>query len=116
MKKILLLLFITIGTVSYSQIKVEDTKKEIIIGSVDYMKVPYIQLIDLGDYVAFRYRDMSFQHIYEYKNFSIRKSDLETLYGLLSDLKNKEIGTSKTVTLEDGGFLTIEYKKMAGMV
>lgn len=115
MKKIILLIAFTAVSVLHSQIKVEDIKEDVL-STIDYMGVPYIQTINQGDYVVFRYKDMQYQYAVDYKHFILRKTDMDYFYSLLSNLKKDQVGTTKKVTLENEDVIFIKYKKLMGII
>ena len=119
MKKIITIITLIITTASFAQMKVTDNKDEPkpeLIGEYKILSTSQAKLEKLGDVCIFTYRDQKFTTRDEYKHFLFRSSDLETFYGLLTNFEGIEKGEKKTIELEDGGKLYIEYKKLMGQM
>lgn len=112
MKKIFLTLFLALITNCFSQVKVTDTKEPEIIGQIKLMGNVNIILTKNDGNCMFTYIDEKFTKITEYKSFSFKESDLETIYGIMSSEQEK--GAKKTIELEDGDKLEIEFSKSMG--
>lgn len=114
MKKIILSGLLLVSLSAISQIKVEDTEKTEIIGEYKLLGTSYERISKLDGLYFLTYRDEKFTTVDNYKHFYFRESDLDTLYSLFSDFKDKKKGDSKTVTLEGGDTLIFNYNKMLG--
>ncbi|GAA4059240.1 hypothetical protein [Flavobacterium chungnamense] len=113
MKKIInALLFLAIVTNCLSQVKVSDTKVPELIGEIRLMGKLNISLTKDNGICELTYIDEKFTQITNYKSFLFRESDIETIYNLLTSEQEK--GTKKTIELEDGGRLDIEFNKSMG--
>lgn len=89
MKKIILLIALTICGLSSAQIKKIETEKvnKTEIGKISPMGVTYISLSKYNDDYIFSYKDTKFAQISEYKSFSFKEtgSDLDNLYKMIID-------------------------------
>lgn len=112
MKTIILAVFLTVFTNCLSQVKVTDTKEPEIIGEIRLMGNLNISLTKNNGICTFTYQDEKFTKIANYKFFLFRESDIDTIYGVFSSEQEK--GTKKTIELEDGGRLDIEFNKSMG--
>mgnify|MGYP006178404877 CR=1 FL=1 len=107
-----ILFFITLS--SFAQLKVTETKKEEVVGEYNLLGTSYAKIAKDGEYCFFTYRDEKFAQIDNYKSFYFKITDLDSLYDLLTNFTNIEKGSKKTVELENGDKLDIEYKKTMG--
>ncbi|MFL9845587.1 hypothetical protein [Flavobacterium rhizosphaerae] len=114
MKKILTTIFLLVVTVSFAQLKVKDVEKNELIGEYNLLGKPYVTLEKNDNLCVLRYRDEKFDKIDNYKFFIFKYSDLDALYDLLTNFEGVEKGTHKTVELENGDVLDLEYKKTLG--
>ena len=112
MKKIFLTVFLAVITNCFSQVKVTDTKEPEIIGQIKLMGNVNIILTKKNGNCIFTYIDEKYTKITEYKSFLFKETDIETIYGILSSEQEK--GTKKTIELEDGDRLEIEFSKSMG--
>lgn len=112
MKK-LLLLFIFTSAVSYSQMKVSSTET---IGKVSDFGGFIASTEKTDDIVKFYYQDAEYTNQKNVKNFSFKASDIDTLYKLLTDFTGVTKGQTKTVELENGDRIKIEYAKQMGVM
>jgi hypothetical protein len=118
MRNIITIIALIITSASFAQMKVTDNKKTEyeLIGEYKLLGTSYAKIEKDGELCKFTYRDEKFTTMDNYKHFYFRYSDLDTLYGLLTNFDGIEKGSSKTVELEDGGDLTIRYEKMMGQM
>ena len=114
MKKILLSGLLLVSISATSQIKVENTEKTELIGEVKQFGTSYEKITKSHNVCFLTYRDEKFATIDNYKHFSFSESDLDTIYSLFSDFTDKKKGDSKTVTLETGDVLLINYNMTMG--
>jgi hypothetical protein len=112
MKKIITALLLAVVTNCLSQVKVSDTKVPELIGEIRLMGKLNISLTKDNGICELTYIDEKFTQITNYKSFLFRESDIETIYNLLTSEQEK--GTKKTIELEDGGHLDIEFNKSMG--
>ena len=112
MKKIIVVVLLTVFTNCLSQVKVSDTKEPELIGEIRLMGKLNIGLTKNNGICTFEYIDEKYTQITNYKSFSFRESDIETIYNVFSSEQEK--GTKKTIDLEDGGRLEIEFNKSMG--
>ena len=112
MKKIITVLLLAVVTNCLSQVKVSDTKVPELIGEIRLMGKLNISLTKDNGICELTYIDEKFTQITNYKSFLFRESDIETIYNLLTSEQEK--GTKKTIELEDGGHLDIEFNKSMG--
>lgn len=119
MKKIITIITLIITTASFAQMKVtnkKDEPKPELIGEYKILSKSQAKLEKKGDVYIFTYRDQLFTTRDEYKHFLFRSSDFDAFYDLLTNFEGIEKGEEKTVDLEDGGKLSIEYKKLLGQM
>lgn len=116
MKKVITIIALIITTASFAQMTVSDYKKTEYepIGEYKLLGTLYVKIEKLGNVCRFEYKDESYQTRDVYNSFTFRYSDLDTLYGLLTNFEGVEKGSEKKVALEDGGTLIIEYGKTFG--
>ena len=114
MKTLSTIILFFISLTSFSQIKVSETKKEEVVGEYKLLGTSYAKITKDGEYCFFMYRDEKFATIDNYKIFLFKATDLDAMYALFTDFTNIEKGAEKTVELEDGDKLKIEYKKTMG--
>ena len=107
-----ILLFITLG--SFAQLKITETKKEEVVGEYKLLGKSYAKITKDDEYCFFTYRDEKFVQIDNYKLFYFKVTDLDSLYDLFTNFTNIEKGSKKTIELENGDKLDIEYKKSMG--
>ena len=112
MKKIIVVIFLTVFTNCLSQVKVSDTKEPDLIGEIRLMGKLNVGLTKDNGICTFTYIDEKYTQITNYKSFSFRESDMETIYNVFSSEQEK--GTKKTIELEDGGHIDIEFNKSMG--
>jgi hypothetical protein len=116
MKKITTALLLLFSVATFSQMKVSDSPKSEVIGTYKAMGTTFVELTKKDGFCFFSYKDAKFAQLSEYKTFLFRESDLDVLYGLLTDFTGIEKGQEKTVDLEDGEKLQITYKKSMGIM
>ena len=119
MKKIILLLALTLSTVSFAQLKKVETVKSEQIGKVGgAMGSPKtIECTKIGNVYTIEYRDMKFPNIEAYKEFSFEDVDntFEDLYKTIID--GFENTPKEDVTLSIPNYtITLDYTKALGMV
>lgn len=113
MKNLFLTLFLAVITNCLSQVKVREVKEQEVIGQIKLMgKVNIILTKENDGYCTFTYIDEKFTKITEYKSFSFKETDIETIHGILTSEQEK--GTKKIIELEDGDKLEIEFDKSMG--
>lgn len=112
MKKIIVAVFLIVFTNCFCQVKVSETKEPELIGEIRLMGKLNIGLTKNNDICTFTYIDEKFTQITNYKSFLFRESDIETIYNVFSSEQIK--GSKKTIDLEDGGHLDIEFNKSMG--
>ena len=117
MKKIILLLALTLSTVSFAQLKKVETVKAEEIGKVGPFGAPMqIECTKVGNVYTISYRDIEFKTIDEYRSFEFEDVDntFEDLYAAIKDGLEKL--PEESVTLELPNYiLSLEFKKALGV-
>lgn len=116
MKKIILITLLAFYTIGFSQIKVTDLPKKVVVGQSKQMGILFAELTKTGEEYLFLYRDQKFIDITDYKGFNFKEADLETMFKLFTEVGDAKVGDEKKVDLDGGEYLFIEYKKAAGKI
>lgn len=112
MKKVILGVLLVICSTCFSQIKITDVKEPELIGQVKLMGTVNISLTKENDNCTFTYIDEKFAKITNYKFFTFKLTDLESIYELL--ISEQEKGTKKSIQLENNNRLDVEFDKSMG--
>lgn len=110
MKPFYILLCLVFSITAFGQIRVSETPKKEVVGQNKQMGVVVAELSKTETVYNFMYRDLSYRQIVEYKNFTFKESDLQTIYDMLY-ANGANVGEEKTVELDNGDKLLIVYKK-----
>ena len=117
MKKIILLLVLTLSTVSFAQLKKVEAVKSEEIGKVGPFGLPKnIDCKKSGNIYTFEYKDMTYPNINEYKDFSFEDIDntFEDLYKTISEGFETLPKEGITLTLPNY-IITLQFTKAIGM-
>lgn len=112
MKKVMLGIILLVCSISFSQIKITDIKKPELIGEIKLMGKVNISLTKENDNCTFTYIDEKFSKISNYKFFTFKLTDLESIYELL--ISEQEKGTKKSIQLENNNRIDVEFNKSMG--
>ncbi|UJH92085.1 hypothetical protein LZ575_05650 [Antarcticibacterium sp. 1MA-6-2] len=110
MNKLWLVLFValTINLTSQAQLKVLESNP-IKIGSLKN-----IEVYKLNEVYTVQYRDTQYEHIDEFKNFSINEESFDQLYTLI--ITNWDNPPEEDITVQfNDGYLSLDYYSVMGM-
>ena len=104
-----------ISTFCFSQLDIVETKEKEEIGKVKKLLTTYMETYKQGDIYTFRYKDMSYEHVNEWKSFSITEESFKELYVLI--LKNFQDPPEDRImiNLKGKGSITLNYTTNLGI-
>ncbi len=103
------------STFCFSQLDIVETKEKEKIGKVKKAFTTYVETYKQGDIYTFRYKDINYQQLNEWKSFSVTEKSFKELYVLI--LKNFQDPPDDyiMINLKGKGSITLNYTKNLGV-
>lgn len=116
MKKLLLFTIVSLFTLgSYAQLKVIETEPEEQIGKVGNWAGTFLEATKRGDTHTISYQDTKFQHITDFKHFSMNEKSFNELYELILQNWNNPPEEDIMIDLGESGYVWLDYTKVLGI-
>jgi hypothetical protein len=114
MKTIITILLCCITLSGFAQLEIVETEKPIQIGKITNLGQLSIECEKYGDKYVFTYQDVKFQHVLEYKSFSLQNEQaFEELYNLIISKWEDPPKEDIMIRLEDG-YLWVRFARALG--